>query len=988
MKPLAFTIVALLLYVSVGLGQPMSGNYTVGGTSPDFATPQDAANALKACGVSGPVTINIRPGTYMRQGSPGVVIKLDTVVAGVSPTNRITFQPDIAAGGNPSNVILQIDCDISLPQPADRVVAVLGPDYVTLHNLTFRDADSLDKPAAYLVRALPVVFANPTIEGLVVEGCTFIGTPYYTHGQQFGTDMGVYAGGGLSTARITNSRFTNLMRACSFDFDSAPSGDSLIVEDNRFDHLYGGSTGSGNPLGTAIEVVCSHPVIRGNFVSQSSGSIGIVAVYPISGIFDRNYVQGDFRNGQLVVTETSNGLDRTDSLLIRNNITMGTGTFHIRTRNTKLFHNTIVFTGPVGALDVIKPQCVVMNNIILSYGGFLGYDQLGATGLVSDHNVIFRVGINGHLIRAAGGQIFETLASYQSATGLDVNSHFTDVSFSSDSLGIHLDKCGAQNSALDGIPLPEVPFDFYGALRDSLKPFVGAVEGVRLPYDMFAAPFKSGLSGFALSLAQGRFEDVWGNGIAVPDWDNRQVLLFHNEGVSRTFTQIGSLSTGFRPTIVRFFDLDGDNHQDLIVAGDTSAASLEVFWGDGTGNFSGPASVQTAGRVRSLEPGPGFTSVPPFSTIVTTEDNGFLPGSSFIGFTTCTAARELCHELTNEPDPPDTIHEVMEDFVLADLGRGGSGVVTNMVAPGLFGTSNAVPKFLAIDIVAAGDVASRCQLTATDFRSSAHGYDFPVTGYYTNSSSIVVGDFDGDSDNDFITTGWDDNYCVLVRNQGSQGNLAFSADTIPTSSTRGLAKLDYDNDGDLDFITVNNTLDSAGITIFLNNGTGNFTEKKNCFFPFASGHPNGIVAADFDGDSKTDIAVVSRSLGGGDSLFVLYNLGGFNGTTSVQPPHSEETPQTFTLFQNYPNPFNPSTRIEYSLPSQSHVSIKIYNLLGQEVATLIDEQQVNGTHVVEWNGKSTNGFSVSTGVYFYRIEARQPDGQFAFANVKKMILVK
>ena len=269
-----------------------------------------------------------------------------------------------------------------------------------------------------------------------------------------------------------------------------------------------------------------------------------------------------------------------------------------------------------------------------------------------------------------------------------------------------------------------------------------------------------------------------------------------------------------------------------------------------------------------------------------------------------------------------------------------------------------------------------------------HENDFPVTGYYTNSASIVVGDFDGDSDNDFITTGWDDNYCVLVRNQGSPGNLAFSADTIPTSSTRGLAKLDYDNDGDLDFITVNNTLDSVGITIFLNNGTGNFTEKKNCFFPFASGHPNGIVAADFDADGKTDVAVVSRSIGGGDSLFVLYNLGGFNGTTSVQPPHTEETPQTFTLFQNYPNPFNPSTRIEYSLPSQSHVSIKIYNLLGQEVATLIDEQQSNGSHIVEWNGRSTNGFAVSTGVYFYRIEARQPGGQFLFASVKKMLLVK
>ena len=586
MKHLAIVVAFFLMLTTIVTAQPMSGNYTVGGSSPDFAIPQDAANALKVNGVSGPVTINIRPGTYVRQGSPGVVMKLDTVVAGVSPTNRITFQPDIAAGGNPSNVILQIDCDITIAQNSDRVLVFLGSDYITLRNLTFRDADSIDTPAAYLVRVTSVVFANPTIEGLVVEGCTFIGTPYFTHGQQFGTDFGVYDVGALQIGAVRNCHFSNLMRAISLNIDAniafTPPGDSLVVEDNRFDHLYGGSTGSGNPLGTAIEVLCDHPTVRGNFISQSSGSIGLRVVYPVVGIIEDNYVQGSFNNGQMI-TESSGFPDRTESLMVRNNITLGSGTFHIRTGNTTLFHNTIVYSGSVGALDVIMPQCVVVNNIILSYGGFLGYDQLGATGLVSDHNVIFRVGTNGHLVRAAGGQIFETLASYQSATGLDVNSHFTDISFSTDSLGIHLDECQAQNSDLDGIPLPEVPFDFYGARRDPVKPFVGAVEGARLPYDMFAAPFKSGLPGFALSLAQGRFEDVWGTGIAVPDWDNRQVLLFHNEGVSRTFTQIGSLSTGFRPTVVRFFDLDGDSHQDLIVAGDTSAASLEVFWGDGTG---------------------------------------------------------------------------------------------------------------------------------------------------------------------------------------------------------------------------------------------------------------------------------------------------------------------------------------------------------------------------------------------------------------------
>ena len=80
----------VVLLGSLSASQPLSGSYTVGGTSPDFATLQDAANALKLWGVSGPVAINIRPGIYMREGRAGVVMRLDTVVVGASPTNRIS----------------------------------------------------------------------------------------------------------------------------------------------------------------------------------------------------------------------------------------------------------------------------------------------------------------------------------------------------------------------------------------------------------------------------------------------------------------------------------------------------------------------------------------------------------------------------------------------------------------------------------------------------------------------------------------------------------------------------------------------------------------------------------------------------------------------------------------------------------------------------------------------------------------------------------
>lgn len=950
MKLLLLSLCSPICVCAILCAQPLNGNYTVGGTSPDYATLQDVANALKARGVSGPVFMNIRPGIYMRQGSAGVVMRLDTVVAGVSPTNRITFQPDVASGGNPSNIILRVDCDIHTDPGYDREAVYLGTDYTTLRNLVFQDVDSLDVPCASLVRVTLVVSDNPTIEGLRIDGCTFMGTPYYTQGQQFGTDFGVYQAGGLVSARITNSHFTNLMRAISFNVSSDPPGDSLMVEGNHFDHLYGGFTGAGNALGTAAEIRCAHPIIQHNVVQQSSGSIALQSIFPSSGIISGNYIAANYPYGEIVVTPPSAGPDRTDSFMISNNITLGPGPFQVRTRNTKLLHNTIICSGGSAGLWMNAPGCVAINNILLTYGVTIGYDQIGGTGLTSDHNVFFSTGT--YMARGSGGQYYFTFEAYQHATGQDTNSHFTDISFSSDSLGIRLDECQSQNSDLDGIPLGEVPVDFYGARRDSVRPFIGAVEGVRLPYDMFAAPFKSALPGFALSIAAGRFDDASPPGLAVPDFDNHQVVLFHSNGAGRTFSRTGTLSTPFGPTVAQCFDLDHDGNLDLVVGGE--ANQLKIFWGDGAGGFPSDTTIATTGRVRSIDT--GFVSFENFRTIVMTEDNGFLPSTSFLCYVANGNGRHVREIAVSRPLPlpgggnvTDTIPDPLDDFVAVDLDGNGT---QEIVAPSLSVTSGNFYVFVDTTF-------------GVPPWGHHHRYSFR-TSPITVASSIVAGDFDGDGDNDLITTGRSDGFCVLLKNEGG---FHFTEDTIQTTAARGIAALDYDNDGDLDVVTINRPLDSLGITVFLNDGTGHFAEKKNCYFPFATGWPNGVVAADFDGDTKTDIAVVSRTTGGYDSLFVLYNLGGFNSTTNVPHHEAEEIPEGFTLFQNYPNPFNPSTRIRYALPARDHVSIRIYNILGQEVAVLLDEILPAGEHEVMWNGCNASGASAGSGVYFYMLEA-------------------
>jgi hypothetical protein len=109
--------------------------------------------------------------------------------------------------------------------------------------------------------------------------------------------------------------------------------------------------------------------------------------------------------------------------------------------------------------------------------------------------------------------------------------------------------------------------------------------------------------------------------------------------------------------------------------------------------------------------------------------------------------------------------------------------------------------------------------------------------------------------------------------------------------------------------------------------------------------------------------------------------------TGVNDRHAE-LPVAYELMQNYPNPFNPTTTLSYALPKAAHVSLTIYNILGQQVVTLKDEIQGVGYHEVVWNGKNEFGAQVASGVYFYRLEARSVDSNDAFTSIKKMMMLK
>ncbi|MBT5875174.1 MAG: T9SS type A sorting domain-containing protein, partial [Candidatus Latescibacteria bacterium] len=112
--------------------------------------------------------------------------------------------------------------------------------------------------------------------------------------------------------------------------------------------------------------------------------------------------------------------------------------------------------------------------------------------------------------------------------------------------------------------------------------------------------------------------------------------------------------------------------------------------------------------------------------------------------------------------------------------------------------------------------------------------------------------------------------------------------------------------------------------------------------------------------------------------------------TGIEDLNDElQVPTTYALTQNYPNPFNPSTSIRYALPESGHVTLKVYNIIGQEVITLVSRVQPAGRYTVSWSGINGQGYSASSGLYFYRLAAKPLDRSAAsFVDMKKMILVK
>ncbi|OGN89812.1 MAG: hypothetical protein A2Y88_12030 [Chloroflexi bacterium RBG_13_48_10] len=233
-------------------------------------------------------------------------------------------------------------------------------------------------------------------------------------------------------------------------------------------------------------------------------------------------------------------------------------------------------------------------------------------------------------------------------------------------------------------------------------------------------------------------------------------------------------------------------------------------------------------------------------------------------------------------------------------------------------------------------------------------------------SDIVLKDLDQDNDMDILVALEEQNSILRYLNDGSETFIRDTLDATPGLRPVKLSIEDLEGDGDWDIICVGGTTTIGQVIYYENDGNSNFIKH---IVDNGPGKRGSLQVNDVNQDSLPDLLVASRFP---DELLLYMNEPVTNiadKTVSIN--------QTFTLHQNYPNPFNPSTIITFELPKSNEVLLKIYNVLGEEVATLLSASLPSGSYQYEWDASG-----MASGVYLYRLQAGE------YVETRKLVLMR
>jgi uncharacterized delta-60 repeat protein len=243
---------------------------------------------------------------------------------------------------------------------------------------------------------------------------------------------------------------------------------------------------------------------------------------------------------------------------------------------------------------------------------------------------------------------------------------------------------------------------------------------------------------------------------------------------------------------------------------------------------------------------------------------------------------------------------------------------------------------------------------------------YSSVGVHADVASDIAIDQSG---NVYVTGGANHEYCTIKYNPWTGGELwsrkwwsgSAAAITLDDSSNVYVTGCLWSN-----FFTIKYTTDGDTLWTITYDGPALEYDEATA------------MAIDVDGN----VYITGYSDGGetGDDYATIKYVQ--TGAYVVDETGNREKPSEFSLFQNYPNPFNPATNIEFQLSKSGQVKIEIFNILGQKVRTLVDQYLKAGYKLVDWDGKDNSGNDVSSGIYFFRLQAGE------FAQTKKMVLLR
>lgn len=551
-----FFVFILIGISSLNLSAQLNGTYTIGGTSPDYASFTEAVDSLNSLGVSGPVIFNVRSGTYPENFTIG----LNTVgpIAGSTVINTITFQSETK---NANDVVLE------------GAIRLIGT-FINFKHLSY----------------IPISLNSIDVETkfgyhFAVDSCVFKGVGGYKNVfiMIFSPHLTYTSSAYL---RVTNSSFYNggagIMGPLSYNKISASE---IIVVNNLFSNQKNMVMQLGSANKMKVLIKSNEIIIEPN---KSSFNLGVIDVSGVERVtITENIIRVKNNRGGISFRSIDS-----NSLITNNFITIeGTeevyGIYNIDNNGkTSIFNNSIQVTNtnPLStAIDNKGTSATYYNNIFSNTGG--GYAILSDSVITSNYNDLYSTGVSLAQIDTVD---YSSLSSLSSATGMETHSLSIDPMFVSDT-NLHVNQ-----GALSGVALPllEVQQDIDGEIRDILTPDIGADEFI---FKLWKIKDTTACNQLALIAPAVDLDFSWSTG------DTTRSIIVDTSGIF--WLEVSNLTDTIRDTInVQLFNMlfdsitaniqvescKGSNDASIEVqVNDSIGAVYDYVWDAATGNQLG-----------------------------------------------------------------------------------------------------------------------------------------------------------------------------------------------------------------------------------------------------------------------------------------------------------------------------------------------------------------------------------------------------------------